>query len=1082
MENGKLTVSPDQSLLLKYGSQGVEEDEEEGEESRLNFTLDAIDADINLDNSVRSHPLLNALGGHVSSTGMTNTSQGRNRKPTIDQWNTNTGKPATMSLKKQEETIDKLQKEKFSLQLKVYFLEERLQKLSPEHADQAEHEISELQKELQKLLSELKKYKGQLEEAHAAIEKFQAQKSCELQHGMSEEEEQVYRVAIAEGLSLKAAMQNLSQRTEALEQESKIKDLELEQQRLRLTELDAQTETLEGFKDLSAKYEEQINDLHDQLLGYQQNESRLMEKSRVDEGWEARCRELERELEASHVLRSELEMELSLTKSEKTSSQQDMNHQLEQHRDELSKARIDIAELSHQLEDEQERVRQMQDMQDMHNNDMNALSDRWTVDRQQMREQIADKDIDLEELRKMNEQLEAEVQDLLAWRNEDAVRHDQELADLVGELEDKTLEMIRLQDGYRNASDALQLRDTKIIELEDRVEQLAAVHDEVVAKLKSKNQAGSIPNLYAESVSPHDFQLMNEELALIGAQNRKLESQLRDQRIATEKLSRSQDNNGYREWEEERHQLEREYAERMDDLQDKLNATSKRIDDLTNELKERDEHIRYYEEQLNLASKQSKEVEERYGELNFKLNADLEATTAELMNIREKFEQSRATPRAERSDLLHSRSNEIDRLNVKTRKLDGSVAVLEEEKEQLKIGLRDRAKTIKTLRSRLEELELQVSKKQRADDESGETSKSDLIKRDSLLLIVLQHVESALGGDSRLAGNMLPNPSVNFVYFSDRLISRLKSLSNLFVLFEKKAKELEDKATRQMLRLKKQMDFNFKRIEGFKAIVCTATDRQRKWREMLVKEQTENEELQAKHQLLTRTIADLKARAKSGSGSSEREKDYEARCKHAERQMKLEKTRAMDAEERWNARIRELEKRTEAAEERVKQERQGANEKVAGLLDENRTAHQSIENLQRKNLQLQQLVDIYQGSLTGAETPSRSQYLQNSAMIKSIAEMGLSRMNNQLRNQLDQRIKVVEKEREKTQSTLRELDAVNTHCYNLQQQLGQKEEAIKSILSRIKLLRRRPEVTESIALRQATEDLCRSFEIEDIWD
>lgn len=124
---------------------------------------------------------------------------------------------------------------------------------------------------------------------------------------------------------------------------------------------------------------------------------------------------------------------------------------------------------------------------------------------------------------------------------------------------------------------------------------------------------------------------------------------------------------------------------------------------------------------------------------------------------------------------------------------------MEDEKEQMETALRDRATTIAMLKSRLTELEMQVSKKQRDEDISGETSKSDLVERNSLLLTVLQHLESILGGDSRLDGNMLPKPSANFVYFSNHLISRLKSLSKLFILFEKKGKELEDKATSQLV-------------------------------------------------------------------------------------------------------------------------------------------------------------------------------------------------------------------------------------------------------------------------------------------
>ncbi|KAG0364245.1 hypothetical protein BGZ54_007700 [Gamsiella multidivaricata] len=1090
MENGKWTASPDQSLLLKYGANGLDEEEEEGEESRLDLTFDAIDADINLDESIRSNPRLNALSGHASSSGMTDTSE--KARKTIDRWSANTGKPATMTLKEQEKIIDELNKQNFSLKLKVYFLEDRLAKLSPEQLDQAAHENIELKVKLQTLLSELKQYKRLLMEAHAAIEVLQQQKNCDLQHGMSEEQEDEYRNAIAEGLELKSKLKQLSQQMESLEQDLKAKDLELQQLQSRLGEIDAQADVIEDLKELSGKYEDQIRELHDQLSEYQQNETRLLEKSRVDEGWEARYRELEQKLNASLDIRSELEQELSLTKSEKAAFEDEMNHQLEQHRDELAKVRIDAAELSHQLEHERDHMRQMQDM---HTNDMNALSERWTLDRQQLRGQISDLNMDVEEFRKMNEQLEAQTQDLIAWRNEDAARHDQELADLVGELEDKTVELAQLQDELHNARDLLQAKDVAIVELENRIEQLEmarreaeAVHDEVIARMKSKMQSGSTLNVQVESMSANESQLMSEELAQIGEHNRKLESQLRvetEQRKLFEQLSRERDSKGHTKWSEERQQLEREYGERVDELEEKLAAASEQIAELTSELNGRDGHLRYYKEQLRVASQQSKEIEERYEEMELKLNSELEATTGELLEIRQEFEQIRAA-RVEKSDLLSSQSQEVDRLNMKARQLNNSVAALEDEKEQLETALRDRATTIAMLKSRLTELELQVSKKQRDDDISGETSKSDLVERNSLLLTVLQHLESILGGDSRLDNNFLPKPSTNFAYFSEHLLNRLKSLSKLFILFEKKAKELEDKSTGQLVHLKKQLDLKLRQLDRFETIVRNAADRQKKWREQLVKKQTENEELQAKHALLTKTIAELKTR----SGSGERSSDLENRCRHAERKLQLEKTRAMDAEERWNARLRELEKRTRDAEERVKRERQGAKEKVAGLLDENNAAQKAIEKLQRKNAQLQELVDIHNGKpgnrtlvdSQGPGTPLGSQHLQNSALIRSSTELGLSRMNDQLRNELDQRSKVVEKEREKTRSTLRELDAVNAQCFKLQQQLSQRENAIKSTLSRIDMLSQRREVAENMALRQATEDLYRTLEIDDAWE
>ncbi|KAF9901299.1 hypothetical protein EC991_006281 [Linnemannia zychae] len=1087
MENGKWTASPEQSLLLRQSIHGLIEDDEEGEESKLDFIFDAIDADINLDDSVRSNPRMSALSGHVSSAGMTDTSEGPKPRKTIDRWSATTGKPATMTLKEQEKIIDELKKEGFSLKLKIFFLEERLAKISPEHVDQALQENIDMKVKLQTMYSELKQYKRLLMEAHAAIKALQEQRNCQLQHGMSEDQEEEYRNAIAEALDLKASLKQLSQRISSLEQQLQSKDSELEQLQSRLGELDAQTNTIEELRDLNARYEGELQEAHDQLIEYQQNESRLMEKSRVEEGWEARCRDLENELNASLGLRSQLEKELNMTQSDKAALEEEMNLQLEQHRDELSKSKIDAAELANELENERERVHQMQKM---HVNDMNALSERWTLDRQQMQGQISDMTMDIDELRKANEQLEVHVQDLMVMRNEEANRHDQELSDLVGEFEDKEMELARAQEELRNFEDLLQARDARISELLDRIDELEmarreadAVHDEVVNSIKSKITSATTANVQQGSVSLQDFQLLTEELALIEQENRSLQTQLRteiDQRITLENSNRDQDSEAFKQWKNERQQLELDFTERIEELQEKLAVASDQIAELTDDLNDRERHLQYYEEQLAQAAKDSKEVEERYEEMELRLSSDLEATTAELVELRKEFEQIRAN-RVEKSDLLHSRTHEVDRLNIKTRKLNVTVAAMEDEKEQMETALRDRATTIAMLKSRLTELELQVSKKQRDDDVSGETSKSDLVERNSLLLTVLQHLESILGGDSRLDGNMLPKPSANFVYFSNHLVSRLKSLSKLFILFEKKGKELEDKATSQLVQLRRQLDMKLKQLDRFETIVRDAADRQRKWREQLVKNKAINEDLQAKQVLLERTIADLRARDKS----SDRAQDYEARCKHAERKLQLEKTRSLSAEERWNARIRELEKRTKDAEERVLRERQGAKEKVAGLLDENKMAQKNIESLQRKNSQLQELVDIHKGGQEtpgGSGTPYGSVLMQNSAHIRTATELGLSRMNDQLRSELDQRSKVVEKEREKTRSTLRELDTANAQCYQLQQQLGQRENQIKGTLNRIEMLRQRREVADSMALRQATEDLYRSLDLDHGWD
>ncbi|KAF9185159.1 hypothetical protein BGZ51_002930 [Haplosporangium sp. Z 767] len=1052
MDKAQWTTSPEQSLSQHHGPYSLNEDDEDDEISRLDFNFGAIDADIILDDSIRTNPRLTAHSSHVSTTETAETSEGPRPQKTIDRWSANTGKPAIMTLKEQEKAIDDLKKESLNLKLKVFFLEDRLAKLSPEHVEQALQENVELKVMVQNMRSELKQYKKLLMESHAAIEALQAQKDCNLQHGMSEEQEEEYRNAIAESRKLRTTLEHLSERIKSLEEEIKSKDSALEQLQSRLGELDMQADTIEQLREMSAKYEDQIEELQARFHEVQQNESRMLEKSRLDEDWDERCRQLERELRASTDLRSKLEQELA----DKIALEEDLNHQLEQYRDELAKTRIDMADLSRQLEDGQEQLRQMQDT---HANDMNTLSERWTLDRQQLRQTISDLNLDIEDLQKINEQLDIQAQDLQALRDDDHVQHDMELADLVGELKDKDAELAQTQDDLRDAEDLLQEKSTKISKLEDRIEQLEfarrdadAVHDEVIARMRSNMQPGRSSSTEMISVSQHNFQQMSEEMALMEEKNRRLESLLRiekEQRIVAETSIHNRDTGEYEQWKAEQQQLERDYVEQIDDLQGKLAAASEQISELNNELNGRDYRLHFYEGELDLVSKQLKETEESHKDMEDKLNSELEATTAALLDIRQEIEQIRASS----NELLHAKSNEVDRLTTKSRELTDAVADLEQDKQQLETDLRDRVTAIAALRLRMADLELKLSQKQRDDDTSTENSKSDLLERNSLLFEVLLQLDNVLGGDSRLDSNMLPKPSVNFGTFSEYLKARLGLLSNLAAMFEKKSRTLEDKSMSQLIKMKRQLDLKLNQLDQFETIVRNAADRQRKWRAQLLKKQAENEELQARQLLLTKTITELKAR----SGSGERVQDYEIKLQSA-------KTRYTNAEERWNARLRELEKRTKEAEENVKRERQGANEKLASLKDENKSVQKAIENLQRKNEALQELVDIYKGDLhrgspadrnkrdsQGPSSPFGSQHLHNPGHIRNATELGLSRMNDQLRSELDQRSRVAEKEREKAASVLRELESVTTDCFKLQQQLDQRENVIKSAMTRIEV-------------------------------
>lgn len=70
-------------------------------------------------------------------------------------------------------------KENFSLKLKIYFLEERLQKITPEHIDAALKENIELKVSFQTAQAELKKHKKMLLELNRVVEDLKTKQASE---------------------------------------------------------------------------------------------------------------------------------------------------------------------------------------------------------------------------------------------------------------------------------------------------------------------------------------------------------------------------------------------------------------------------------------------------------------------------------------------------------------------------------------------------------------------------------------------------------------------------------------------------------------------------------------------------------------------------------------------------------------------------------------------------------------------------------------------------------------------------------------------------------------------------------------
>ena len=91
------------------------------------------------------------------------------------------------------------------------------------------------------------------------------------------------------------------------------------------------------------------------------------------------------------------------------------------------------------------------------------------------------------------------------------------------------------------------------------------------------------------------------------------------------------------------------------------------------------------------------------------------------------------------------------------------------------------------------------------------------------------------------SGQAETKPFTNFSVFHDNLITRLKSLSQVQLEFDRRCKEIEGRFTEKMNDMRKQLDNRWKQIEKFEASVKSYADTKVTWRRKLALKEGELE-------------------------------------------------------------------------------------------------------------------------------------------------------------------------------------------------------------------------------------------------
>ncbi|KAF8532689.1 hypothetical protein JB92DRAFT_2581277, partial [Gautieria morchelliformis] len=143
-----------------------------------------------------------------------------------------------------------------------------------------------------------------------------------------------------------------------------------------------------------------------------------------------------------------------------------------------------------------------------------------------------------------------------------------------------------------------------------------------------------------------------------------------------------------------------------------------------------------------------------------------------------------------------------------------------EKLDRAQTSLRTAKMELNAARSCNSDLEQKSSKDQRSLLSNESQFRDQLPERNTLLLTIYQYIDKILGMDkSGRKGGSETKPFTNFGVFHDNLISKLKSVSQIQLDFNKRTKEAEARIMKKYTTVKKQLDNNSKQIDAFEKSV-----------------------------------------------------------------------------------------------------------------------------------------------------------------------------------------------------------------------------------------------------------------------
>ncbi|KAJ2904644.1 Spindle-pole body protein [Zalerion maritima] len=424
-----------------------------------------------------------------------------------------------LSLREQENVIDKIEKENFGLKLKIHFLEEALRKAGPGYSEAALKENTELKVDKVTMQREIQKYKKHLSNAEKDIEDYQQRmldmhermKRKQVDESMRLELDRVRQSLEDREVDIEDMQRELDTRGQDQDKAEKLQDVidDLEADIRRKEELNRQHEDdMEDLRLRLKEAEDKAADSNGREADVEELENEVREKDRT-------IRERDDEL---GLLRTKLDtMETKMKDSQRKmgdlADKAAASNKLEEAKETIGDLETDVRELENQVEDLKENLQHAIAEKDRAENDLDELQD-----------ELSNKSLVTKGLSRQIEQKVVRLQDELDQSNN-------ECAVLETQLEDKQREYSTLKSKVKSLQEE---RDSA----QNEQRQLLAHVEELKDSVRSLSDERSMYHHRYEALS-NDSTSMQREISRLEKTVRELEDGLDNERTHSLEIERT---------------------------------------------------------------------------------------------------------------------------------------------------------------------------------------------------------------------------------------------------------------------------------------------------------------------------------------------------------------------------------------------------------------------------------------------------------------------------------------------------------------------------------------------------------------